>query len=431
MREKNLLGFYSFGLLFLFACFSLGYHIERYQTYHLLVAYSSVFISYLFLLQKRDKWEVLLILGILARVALFLSPPSLSDDVYRFIWDGTLLKNGIHPFAELPSFYLNHQIDGLSIELYEKLNSPNYFTIYPPSNQLLFLLSVQFEGGWLTTINILRLILLSAEIGSFFLLRELLQIFRKDQNLVFWYFLNPLVVLEVVGNLHFEGLVVFFILLGIFGYEKNKHWISSTGFGLAIGTKLLPVIYLPFLFFRGFKTRKWWVAILSGFIGILTLLPLLNETFINGMTSSLDLYFRKFEFNASIYFIAREIGFEMYGYNNIARIGPLLSIISFLSIISLSVVASVKHWVLPKAFLFILVIYILFGTVIHPWYIIPLIAFGLLSNYWFPILWSFMIFLTYTGYSETGFELPMWIVSLEYLTVLIFGLIEIKGNHRK
>jgi len=394
----------------------------------LLLAFCTFSFSYFFLLQEKGNWKYLFAVGLFARVSLFFSLPILSDDIYRFIWDGTLLKEGIHPFAELPSYYLEHPTNGLNQALYDQLNSPNYFTIYPPLNQVLFWLSVQFDKGWLFSANILRSVLLLADVGSFFLLRRLLKEYRRDHNLAFWYFLNPLVILEVTGNLHFEGLVVFFVLLGLLGYQIKNNLAATGGFGLAIGTKLLPIIYLPYLFFQGLRNKRWWVSVAAGIIGFLTLTPLLNQTFISGMSSSLDLYFRKFEFNASFYFIAREIGYWIYGYNNIAKIGPLLSVISALGILSVSSIAAIRGWKLPGTFLAILSIYLLFGTVIHPWYIIPLLVFGLLSGYWYPVLWSFMIFLTYAGYSRTGFELPLWIVVLEYVSVFIFAFIELKRH---
>ena len=428
MREKNPVGFFSFALIFSLSIAAIGVWIDRSQSGLLLVSFSSSFICYLLILQTKDSYWHLLTIGLFTRLILFMALPTLSDDVYRFIWDGNLLKSGIHPFAELPSHYVDHPVVGANKELFNRLNSPDYFTIYPPLNQALFWLSVQFGDSWLLSTNIIRAFLLLADIGSFFLLKSLLKLYTKDQHLAFWYFLNPLVILELTGNLHFEGLVVFFLLLGLYGYKKGQKWKAISGFGLAVGTKLLPIIYLPALFFLGLRNKKWWIPVASGLLGVLTISPMLDQTFIQGMTSSLDLYFRKFEFNASIYFIAREIGYWIYGYNNIAKIGPLLSVLSFVSILLLSGVAAYKRWESPKAFLFILCIYIVFGTIIHPWYIIPLIVFGLLSGYRFPILWSFLIFLTYLGYSKTGFELPMWIVVLEYITVTIFAVSELKSK---
>ena len=431
MRDKNLLGFYSFAFVFLLATFSIGTWIERDQSSALLLAFSVFSVSYLFLLQQKDATSVLLAIGILARLLLFISLPSLSDDIYRFIWDGTLLKNGIHPFAQLPDYYVDKDVAGLDRPLFEQLNSPSYFTIYPPINQAIFWLSVTIGGSWLASANVIRVILLAADIGSLFLLQRILDHLRKDKQLAFWYFLNPLVILELTGNLHFEGLVIFFLLLGIYCLSIKSYWLSAAGFGLAIGTKLLPLIYLPFLFFQGLREKRWWMPIAAGVIAVLTLLPLFDETFINGMASSLDLYFRKFEFNASIYFIAREIGFWIYGYNNIAKIGPLLSVFSLISILGISIVGWLKKWSPQKAFLFVLTLYLLFATIVHPWYVIPLIAFGILAGYRFPVLWSFMIFLTYLGYTKTGFELPLWIVTLEYFSIAIFAIFEFSKPRHK
>lgn len=419
-------GYYTFLAVYILSIFSIGNWIERFQTAPLMLAYFSAFIGYVFLLVRQENQRILFSVGIIARALLFLSLPVLSDDLYRFIWDGTLLKNGIHPFEALPAEYLNKGIPGIDEVIYNQLNSPNYFTIYPPLNQFIFWLSVMIgKSNWLVSANTIRLLLYAADVGSFFFLRKLLTHYGKSEKLAFWYWLNPLVIMEFTGNLHFEGLVIFFVLAGIYYYEKNKKWIASCGFGLAIGTKLLPLIYLPFLCLSGLRNKKWTIAILSGIVGIITLLPLLNETFINAMSESLDLYFRSFEFNASIYFIARTIGFWIYGYNNIALIGPLLSVISLLAILTISILGVWKKWSIPKTFLFILTIYLLLATTIHPWYILPLIVFGILSGYWYPVVWSLLIFLTYVGYTQVGFELPMYIIVIEYVLTGLVLLVEL------
>ncbi len=427
MRKEHPLGFYSFVFVFSLAIFSIGNLIERDQSVFLLLAYVSAFAAYLFLQKEKESFRFLFGLGVFVRLSLFFSLPSLSDDVFRFIWDGTLLNNGIHPFDNLPGFYLDKDIPGISQGLYNKLNSPNYFTIYPPINQFIFWLGATIgNGSWLISTNIMRVILLAAEIGAFWLMVQLLKKYNRSSNLAFWYFLNPLVILEFVGNIHFEGLVIFFLLAGLYWFDNSRKLLSGSAFGLAIGTKLLPFIYMPFLFIYGLRNKKWMVSIIAGFIAILTLLPMVNQSFIEGMQNSLNLYFQKFEFNASFYYVAREIGYWIYGYNKIAQIGPLLSVLAIVSILGISVVAVIKKWSVPKAFLFILFCYLLFATTIHPWYTVPLIAFGILSGYYFPIVWSFIIFITYLGYSSEGFHLPLSWVVIEYLVVAIALILELK-----
>ncbi|MBC6411261.1 MAG: DUF2029 domain-containing protein [Ekhidna sp.] len=425
MRKKKPIGFFTFALLFILAFSSIGNGFERHRTVPLLLTYFTAFTGYLFLVREKESPNILFALGIVARLTLFFSLPSLSDDIYRFIWDGILLKNGINPFIELPGYYLDQHIPRLDQALYEQLNSPEYFSVYPPLNQFIFWLSVRFHSGWLVSANIIRTLILAADIGSFFVLRKLLRIYQKEEHTAFFYFLNPLVILEFAGNVHFEGIVIFFLLAGIYLYEKKKNRLSAASIGLAIGTKLLPVIYLPYLFFKGLKNQEWWIPILAGVVGLLTVLPMINQESSDGVQSGLDLYFKKFEFNASLYFIAREIGISYYGYNNIAKIGPLLSVFSILPMLTLSIVGAIKKWNVAKTFLFILSVYLLFTTTVHPWYIIPLAAFGILSGYWYPVVWSVTIFFTYAGYTSDGFELPMWIVAVEYLLVTLAFIIDL------
>ncbi len=429
MYKSHKIGFYICSLVFALAILSIGNFTIRHQSFQLLLAFSGSFIAYIFLCREKNSLTFLLGLGIVVRLTLFFSMPSLSDDIYRFIWDGILLKNGIPPFENLPDYYLNQQVPGLSIELYNRLNSPQYFSIYPPVNQLIFWLSVYIgQGNWLVATNFIRLLLLLADVGSFVILKKLLLRYGTSNHLSLLFFLNPLVILEFTGNLHFEGFVIFFLLAGIYFYETSKKWLAGTALGLAIGSKLLPFIYLPYFLLKGIKDHKSSVAITAGFIAILTLLPLCNEAFLNGAQNSLDLYFRKFEFNASLYFLVREVGFWIAGYNLIEKIGPALLLISLISILTTSIIGLLKKWRIPKTMLFILSIYLLFATTIHPWYILPLTVLGILSGYYFPIVWSFMIFFTYLGYSENGFELSMNLVVIEYFAVILTWIIESKYN---
>lgn len=424
MLNQYRIGYYTFLLIFLVSLFSIGYWIERYQSTLLMAAFSSAFLAYVFLLQERNSPNLLLVVGIIARIVLLTSLPSLSDDVYRFIWDGLLLKNGIHPFSELPSFYLDQSIAGIDSNLFNQLNSPEYFTIYPPLNQFVFWVSVHVSTDWLVSANMMRIVLIAADIGSFLILQKLLNYYHRPTHLAFWYFLNPLIILEFAGNIHFEGLVIFFLLVSIYCYENSRNLKSAVALGLAIGSKLLPLIFLPYFFIKGIKHKNWWIAIAAGTIGLLTMLPLWNDHFLNGMQTSLNLYFRRFEFNASLYYIAREIGWWIYGFNNIRLIGPLMSIFSMIAIFSISILGYLKNWSIPKSLLFILSSYLLFATTVHPWYILPLVGLGILAGYWYPVVWTFVIFLTYLGYSKSGFELPIWIIVIEYLIVIFTFLLD-------
>ena len=390
---------------------------NRTDTLPLLGCYFLCFLCYL-RIWKTDNIRFLLGLGILARIALFFTLPVLSDDIYRFLWDGHLLKNGFHPYAELPSFYLDKGIDGLDESFYSLLNSPNYFTIYPPINQVVFGLTAMVSDDWLVSAGVIRSLLLLADLGALYFLIKLLEQKGKSKRLAFLYFLNPLVVLEGVGNLHFEVLVVFFLVMGLY-HLGNRRVLSGIGFGLAIGTKLLPLIYLPFIFIKEVLGGRFRLILSVVAVIAFSLAPLFNKEFIGGISDSLSLYFQNFEFNSSFSKLASALSLNLTEHDMIDVYGPYFAIASFISICVVTYISIQRNWMNERAMLVVLSVYLILATTVHPWYILPLLVFGIVSGHGYPLVWTLMIFVTYAGYSETGYKLWEGWILLEYLVVFL------------
>ncbi len=426
---------YTFAFIYVIALAFLGNEIGREESLWLITTFAISFFAYLWIVRLCDfNFTTLLGIGLLVRIALFFSLPSLSDDFYRFIWDGTLLDAGVDPYSLLPSEAVTLGIAGLDEAFLQLLNSPNYYTVYPPLNQAVFWLSVQFGGTEqvLASVNIIRSILLLADIASLYLL---IQIAKKIGNpkvlsLPFWYFLNPLVVLEFTGNLHFEGLVIAFMLLGIHAFQRNQYLGQIIGLGLGIATKLIPMIMLPAFLFRQWFRKGTIISTGAMLVALIFFAPLFGSALFAGMRTSLGLYFQNFEFNASIYYILREIGFMIRGFNLIQTIGPWLGVSMFVLITAWAIYGAYRKFHIQHILLFSMLIYWLLSTTVHPWYIISMVPLGLLAGYYFPLVWSFMIFLTYAGYSEDGFQLSMAWVALEYIVVLGFFIFELY-KHRQ
>ena len=347
--------------------------------------------------------------------------PNLSEDVYRFIWDGKLWWEGIDTYAFLPSEIIKENI--LSPDLFAQLNSPNYYSIYPPLNQLIFTLGAFFDNTTLGIIAI-RLFIILVEIGTLFLLPKVLQQYGKDPKSLLFYAFNPLVILELSGNLHFEAFVIFFLLWSIYEFEKRRTNKSAIAMGLAISFKLVPLILLA-SFFRKLNLKQYIKFIfLACLVAAISFLPFLFSDALKGISTSTSLYFMNFEFNASLYYLIREIGFAVKGYNIIATAGPLLGILAFSGMVIFNILASSKMK-LPERMLWTYMIYFLFATTVHPWYVLPILVLGLLNGYKFTILWSFLAFFTYWGYSESGFQEHLGIVAVEYISLVIFIVFEV------
>ncbi len=427
---------YVGALLSLAGYCAIGYFTQRHDTHQLVLLYILLWIPYAYFCLNAESGDlkILLILGLLCRLSLFFSIPTLSDDFYRFIWDGRLLSQGIHPFTHLPSYYIEIEqaIPGINETLFEMLNSKGYFTIYPPVCQFIFsMAALVAPDSIIGSVMVIRTFIGGAEIGSIFLILKLIGIYKLPTRNVLLYALNPLVILELTGNLHFEALMVFFSLAAIYYLKKKRQAMSAIMLALAVASKLLPLIYLPLVYKRVGASRFTKYIIITLLFSLLLFSPLLTIDLIKGMQKSLVLYFQKFEFNASIYYLLRQLGFWILGFNTITYLGIGLAIITFAAILYYTVYERKTRQLLPEAMLMVNLIYLLFATTVHPWYIIPLLALGAVSQIRFQVVWSFIIFFTYVGYSSTGFRELYWIVWAEYLIAIGYLLYEIAWLNSK
>jgi alpha-1,6-mannosyltransferase len=421
-----------FCLLSLLAYWLIGYRFSRTQSGELILSFGVLFLIYgLVISQKWDEQWVRRWLWIALgfRLLFLLAIPVLSDDYFRFIWDGRLLAAGYNPYLYLPSALIDSSISAdaqLDRVLFEGMNSPHYFTVYPPLNQMMFGLAAWLAGGnTLVTVILLRSFIVLAEAGIFWIMlhpaKSVNSVINKKKGSQFAliYALNPLIIVELTGNLHFEAVTLFFVLLAVRWIDKpfqgDKYYLASAvALGLGVAVKLLPLLFLP-LFIKRLGIKKGFIySIITGSVLLVLFLPFLSLKLFFNFGKSLDLYFQKFEFNASFYYVLRELGYWLTGYNIIQLLGPFLSLITLTSTLW---IAFQRRSFLEKM-LFSLTVYFLLATTIHPWYITTLVAFGALTGRWYPVVWSALLPLTYVAYSSIPYHENLRVVALEYILVL-------------
>lgn len=403
-----------------------GYFLERESFQHLAILFGACFALYFFfILSASDKKETdtLLSISMIFRIIFIVAIPSLSDDYFRFIWDGKLFVNGFNPYLFIPSEIVNTDIAktaGLSQELYDGLNSPNYYTVYPPINQLLFSLGGFFSKfGMLAGIVAIRVPIIFAEFFLLKYIRRLLEALHLPHYFVLWYALNPLVIVELSGNLHFEGMMMLCVIVGIYWLMQNKWGGAAFWWAMAISMKLIPILFLPVLIKRLGIVKSVWFYIVTALALAFTFSPFLDQKLITHILSSVDLYFRTFEFNASIYYVVRWLGFKSVGYNIIQQVGPILSIVTFVMVMMVYFYKN-KSWEdVFKKMLFAYTIYLLLATTIHPWYVINLVVLSVfVRNYRFAIIWSLMVLLSYSAYMSEFYTENLVFVAIEYTVVI-------------
>ncbi len=433
----------------------IGFLVERTDFNALFFSFLISFLGFLYLSKiffRNSIFEIkiihLIYLGIALRFVLCFSFPHLSDDIFRFYWDGKLIAHGYNPFSHLPSYFIDNQLftSEKDIFIFQHLNSPNYFSVYPPVCQIVFFLAykMSFENIFIAAI-LMKLFLFACEVGTIFLIKKM----SSKQNALL-YALNPLCIIEICGNLHFEGAMIFFFVAMLYVLDiivKNNSLFTKKLFivrcslllALSVCSKLLTLMFLPILTWElvaqtlvrddsRTKVRATFKSIIfpifTIFFIVLFFYPLISETFVANFSKSINLYFQKFEFNASFYYILKKITTLHYGFHPIERVSGFLSMV---------VLASVAYLTFAKKDLYdklfwLFFVYLLCQSTVHPWYLTTLVALSVLAQKKIGLIWSGLVFLSYSHYANGIYKENFNLIILEYG---ILALILFNDNMRK
>ena len=262
---------------------------------------------------------VILSVALLLRLMFLFAPPQLSDDIYRYLWDGSALLRGSNPYATAPSAV--RPPPGLEA-VHSMINHPDYVTIYPPAAQVVFAGGACLGG----TITGLKTFLVLLDLGLCALIVALLRFVGMPPWTALLYAWNPLPVLEIAGSGHVDGagLTLFlgsFCLLmmarrGAPDCEPPRWSFLLSGVLLAGAclVKLFPLVLAPILFLLVPPSRRGHFTV--GFLVVLGALiyPFLPE--LTNMVDSLGIYARNWEFAGFAFTVLR----TMTGSGTCARL---------------------------------------------------------------------------------------------------------------
>lgn len=420
-------------IMLCYLTYALSFLVKQSDFLEIISLYTGFFVTYIYIFKRIDATEnridtlhFWIFVGIFLRFIVIFSFPNLSDDVYRFIWDGTLINAGIHPFQFTPTQLIENStihLPTLLRDIYPHLNSPNYFSVYPPVCQVVFT-----GATWLFPTNIyasavaMKLFLFACEVGSIFLLKELLPENLKKNLLL--YVLNPLIIIELCGNLHFEAAMIFGLLLCLYFLKSSISNLFFAAFALvfSVASKLLTLLSLPFfLRYLGWKRGFLFCGIVI--LGVaLSFLPMFDAVFIENFSKSLNLYFRQFEFNSSVYYLTKQMVLVTLDYNATLRIGGFFSILVVIFVISLTILTKKMDFHrLCELFLWANFVYLLVASTVHPWYLAMPLVLSCFTHWRFMVVWSAMAVLSYSRYFFSSEMAHLACVGVEY--VVVFGVL--------
>ena len=408
------------------------YFIPRSNFFATYLSFLLLFAAYYFIIKEDQLFSLQFCIGLAVTVRLFavFSLPALSDDYFRFIWDGKIFLHHVNPFAFTPTEYLSTNTDSQLQFLYKNLipESQEAYTIYPAVLQFIFALAVKlFPANPYGAAVVMKLFIFFAECFTLYGLLLLAKLKKLPSRNMLWYALNPMVIVELTGNVHFEALMICFLVFTFYFLEKNNIVLTALFWALAICSKILPVMLAPvFLMYLGFWRFLQTGLLAVAFVSIL-FIPLIDHQLLAHLGDSVSKYYSLFEFNGSFYYLFVGIS-KLFSDNDYsAQIAAILGAAAFVSILIISFVRFKKERLVEKA-LWIFFIYFLSAAMVHPWYITTLVALSVFSKYKFPVVFSLLILLSYFTYWLKVYDESRWVILLEYSLLWVYVLYEWKVN---
>ncbi|MFH0945531.1 MAG: glycosyltransferase family 87 protein [Planctomycetota bacterium] len=378
------------------------------------------------------RWPVLILVGVAGRLLLLLPGEGLSDDIYRYVWEGRVIAAGENPYLHAPD---DPALEALRDDsIWPRVTHKEVRAAYPPLAQLSFLI-----GGWVGSGPIgVRLLMLLADLCVWWALARLLKARRLDPRRSIVWGWSPLVMVEVAAGAHLDVLAVLGTVLALLFLVRERPLLAVGMLGLATLAKPYALVVLPFFL----ASRPLRIQCAQGGIFLGTLfIGYLPFSLDGAPTAGLLEYARRWEHNAAFFPALKDgIGwatdavagwFESAGFPEWARsplyaLAPNLAARALLGLTLATLVFLLwRRRADPgRACAVALGALLLLSPTVHPWYLLWFVPF---LSMWFSaplLLWTATVLLSYhvlPRYDLTGvWEEDRFLRLAEYLPVLLW-----------
>jgi hypothetical protein len=257
------------------------------------VAFLGLFLADRYLVRvERPSVTGILLVATLLRLLFVPLPPTLSNDILRYEWDGRVFAAGFNPYALAPE---STELEGLRDEVWEEMHHKNIPTVYPPVALSLFTLASRMPSPQIA----IKVVLCVLDLMSCWLLVVLARRTGVPISRTIWYAWNPVITLELAGMGHVDALAITATLTAVACLVDRSPRSSRAGLAAAAGVlaKIVPLTTL--LLWLRTSPRPWRFGVAAGTVIILASAPVLLAT--GGVPPGLVKYGVSWEFNGPLF----------------------------------------------------------------------------------------------------------------------------------
>ncbi|MBE0682300.1 MAG: DUF2029 domain-containing protein [Anaerolineales bacterium] len=200
---------------------------------------------------RRIIYGIFAVAAIMQGILVF-TRPTLSDDMYRYVWDGRVQAHGISPYRYPPNApELNFLRDD---EIYPSINRKGVVTVYPPAAEGAYALLWRI---WPDNIRWFQTVMAAGSLLAGVLLAGLLHDLNRSPVRALIYLWSPLLMFETAHSAHVDGLVLPFLVGAWWARVRERDGLTGFLLGIATAMKFYPALLLPFLW-RPRHSQGWW-----------------------------------------------------------------------------------------------------------------------------------------------------------------------------
>ncbi len=201
--------------------------------------------------------RLLWLVAVSFRLLMGTTQPTLSDDVYRYLWDGHLVTEGVNPYSyaiDAP------QLDGFDSPTRRMANNVDLSSPYLPVAQGVFAASVATLPS---SPRSLQLVMTAFDLATAWVVSRLLVLTGQPARRLMLYLWNPLMIVEIAHGAHLDAVMTFLAVVAFWATlaaqsESRRRWglVSPVALALATLTRPIPVLLAPVLWWRWSVTHR-------------------------------------------------------------------------------------------------------------------------------------------------------------------------------
>lgn len=343
------------------------------------------------------------------RAAFLMTDPILSDDIFRYVWDGRVQHAGINPYLYAPDDPAVAFLREGHEKNFQGINNKDIPTIYPPLMQMAFYVATAVSES----VHWMKFCFVLADLAIVFVLFRLLVSLSLDPLRALVYAWSPLAVVEVAGSGHNDVLGALFLMASLDAILRQRDALSVTFLTLSGLAKIVGFTLTP-LFVRSIRLRA------------LMVMPVLTVVLSLPYASAGSLAFRgltqyglRWRGNDSLFHIL----YYVTGSLDTAKV-----LVGAFLVTMVLVLVALKANPIRSSYLTVGAI-LLLTTTVHPWYLLWIAPF--LAIYASPA-WLYLTLSVALAYHSAYLATPgqpwedsVWVKLLEYgpfFALAVFGL---------